>query len=323
MKITNTQDIPLPMAIWLLTDEYDYINDPDYISVTTLMKPLKQIVLAKRVPQENKSFDLSDLIASRLGTALHDSMEKAINTNMPKALRMLGYPQEVIDRVLVNPTPEQVSLVQEPIILWTEQRTVKEVGKWKVGGKYDLVAEGVVQDNKSTSAYTWVYGGRDDDHRRQLSIYKWLNPEVITEDYGVINYIFTDWKKGDAKTNPKYPQSRLVSKNLDLTPPEEIHKWIESKLEQLARFMDKPESHMPECTAEDLWMSDPTFKYYADPAKTSGRSTKNFESLAEANMHRATTGKGIVITTLGQPKRCGYCPAFEVCEQKNRYEHGK
>ena len=37
-----------------------------------------------------------------------------------------------------------------------QQRTVKEVGKWKVGGKYDLVAEGVVQDNKSTSAYTWV-----------------------------------------------------------------------------------------------------------------------------------------------------------------------
>ena len=114
-QITNNQDIALPLAIWLLNDEYDYINDPNYISVTTLMKPLKQIVLAKRVPKESKSFDLADLIASRLGTALHDSMEKAINTNMPKALRMLGYPQEVIDRVLVNPTPEQVSLVQEPI----------------------------------------------------------------------------------------------------------------------------------------------------------------------------------------------------------------
>ena len=72
MKITNEQDIALPMAIWLLNDEYDYIDNPNYISVTTLMKPIKQIVLAQRVPAEKKEFDIADLIASRMGTALHE-----------------------------------------------------------------------------------------------------------------------------------------------------------------------------------------------------------------------------------------------------------
>jgi hypothetical protein len=94
MNITNEKDIALPLAIWLLNDEYDYIDTPNYISVTTLMKPIKQIVLAQRVPAESKGFDLSDLIASRMGTALHDSIEKAINTNRSKALRMLGYPKD-------------------------------------------------------------------------------------------------------------------------------------------------------------------------------------------------------------------------------------
>jgi CRISPR/Cas system-associated exonuclease Cas4 (RecB family) len=320
MKITNNQDIALPLAVWLLNDEYDYISNPNYISVTTLMKPIKQIVLAQRVPLESKGFDLSDLIASRMGTALHDSIEKAINTNMSKALRTLGYPKDVIERILVNPTPEQVSLVQDPIVLWTEQRTLMEVGKWTVGGKFDLVAEGIVQDYKSTSAYSWIYGGRDEDHRLQLSIYRWLNQDKITEDYGIINYIFTDWMKSSAAQNPKYPPSRLMSKTLALTEPKKIQQWVENKLALLDKYGQAEESEIPECTPEELWMSEPAFKYYADPTKTSGKSTKNFDSLAEANMHRATKGGvGVVKTIPGEPKKCGYCPAFEVCKQKDRY----
>jgi hypothetical protein len=319
MKITNNQDIALPLAVWLLNDEYDYISNPNYISVTTLMKPVKQIILAQRVPLESKGFDLSDLIASRMGTALHDSIEKAINTNMSKALGTLGYPKGVIERILVNPTPEQVSLVQDPVVLWTEQRTLMEVGKWTVGGKFDLVAEGIVQDYKSTSAYSWIYGGRDEDHRLQLSIYKWLNQDKITEDYGIINYIFTDWMKSSATQNPKYPPSRLMSKTLALTEPKKIQQWVENKLALLDKYGQAEESEIPECTLTDLWMSEPAFKYYADPAKTSGKSTKNFDSLAEANMHRATKGVGIVKTIPGEPKKCGYCPAFEVCKQKDRY----
>jgi hypothetical protein len=319
MKITNEQDIALPLAIWLLNDEYDYINNPNYISVTTLMKPIKQIVLAQRVPVEEQSLDLSELIASRMGTALHDSIEKAVNTNMSKALRLLGYPKSVIDRVFVNPTPEQLSLADDPIILWTEQRTINRVGKWTVGGKFDLVADGIIQDYKSTSAYSWMYGNRNEDHRLQLSIYKWLNPDKITEGYGIINYIFTDWMKSTAAQNPQYPPSRLMSKSLTLTEPHMIQIWIEHKLGLLDKYSKADEKDMPECTDEELWMSEPAYKYYADPTKTSGRSTKNFDTLAEANLHCFTKKVGIVKTIPGEPKRCGYCPAFDVCKQKDRY----
>jgi hypothetical protein len=319
MIITNKNDIALPMAVWLLNDEYDYINEPNYISATTLMKPVRQAVLAKRVPIESRGFDLSDLIASRIGTALHDSIEKAVNNNMSKALSMLGYPESVIKRVVVNPTVDDLEGIDDPIILWTEQRTTKKVGKWTVGGKFDLVAEGIIQDYKSTSAYTWLYGDRDDEHRLQLSIYKWLNPNKITEDYGIINYIFTDWSKAIAAQNPKYPQSKLIVKNLTLLEPKEVQQWVISKLHQLEKLETAPDKSIPECTSEELWMSDPAYKYYANPAATAGRSTKNFDFLHEANAHLKAKGVGVVKTILGEPKRCGYCPAYDVCKQKDRY----
>ena len=39
IEYTNDHNIPLAMAVWLMHDDYDYIHDPKYISVTTLMKP--------------------------------------------------------------------------------------------------------------------------------------------------------------------------------------------------------------------------------------------------------------------------------------------
>ena len=30
-------------------------------------------------------------------------------------------------------------------------------------------------------------------------------------------------------------------------------------------------------------------------------------------------GKGVVITKPGEVKRCGYCPGFEACTQKDAY----
>lgn len=64
------------------------------------------------------------------------------------------------------------------------------------------------------------------------------------------------------------------------------------------------------CTDEELWRSDPQYKYYTDPTKTSGRST-NFDNLADAHRHLAEKGgKGVIITKPGEPKACAYCPAF-------------
>lgn len=320
MKFTNSTGIPLGLAVWLLYDSYDYIDEPNYISVTSLMRPIKQSVLTSRVAKESIEKDISEFVASSMGTALHDSIEKAWLKSHRSALHKLGYPDSVIDRVLVNPEPEQLGLFKDPIAIYLEQRAFRTVGKWKIGGKFDMVADGTVIDNKSTSAFSWLYGTKDEDHRLQLSLYRWLNPDLVTEDVGQINYIFTDWKKMDAVKNPKYPQKRLENKSLVLTPVHEIELWVKDRLYKLEQYWDKPESEIPECTDEELWRSEPKYKYYRDATKTDGKSTKNFDSLAEAQAFKAEKGNvGVVLTFPGEPKRCQYCNAYDICKQREKY----
>lgn len=320
MKITNETGINLALAVWLLHDEYDYINTPNYISATRLMKPLRQLVLPSRIKPEEKTSDVSDYISRALGHSLHDSIEKAWKIGYKRSLKLLGYPDAMIERVAINPDPLQVEANPELIPIYLEQRAIRSLGGYNIGGKFDMVAEGIVHDNKSTSAYTWLYGGRDEEHQLQGSIYRWLNPDKITADFIRICYIFTDWQKAAAKSNPNYPQSRVATKDIPLLSVEETEKWILSKIALFEQYKDVPENQLPECTDEELWRSDPQYKYYSDPTKTSGRSTKNFDSMGDARMFQAEKGgKGVVITIQGEPKRCGYCEAFDYCTQKDRY----
>lgn len=340
MRYTNTGDVPLGLAVWLVHDEYDYIKAENYISVTQLMKPIRQIILTPRVPRELQVMDVSDLASSSLGSSLHDSIEKAWEKGYQLSLKKLGYPEKVIERVLVNPTQEQLQATKNPIPVYLEQRSFKKItvnGKtFTIGGKFDMVTEGILNDIKSTSAFTWLYSGKDDDYILQGSFYRWLDeggftdPECtqpigvrrITEDYIRINFIFTDWKRNDARQNPNYPQNRLQHKDYPLLSLEETEQWIRSKIAQIIKYREAPERDVPECTDEELWKTETVFKYYANPAKTDGRSTKNFTDLVAAkNYQQEKGGKGIIITVPGEPKRCEYCPAFAICSQRMRYFH--
>jgi hypothetical protein len=85
------------------------------------------------------------------------------------------------------------------------------------------------------------------------------------------------------------------------------------------RYQDASQDALPRCTDEELWRSEPVYKYYSDPTKTDGRATKNFDSLIEANNHLTEKGKGVVKTVPGQVKACLYCRAFDICEQRKEY----
>lgn len=321
--ITNRNNINLALAVWLLHDEYDYIKGvTKYISATTLMKPLRQMVLSKRVDPQTADIDVEDFISRAMGKSLHDSIEKSWKFGYEKSLKLMGYPEDVIKQVHVNPSDETVLTVKDIIPVYLEQRMFRELDGWTIGGKYDMVAEGIVQDNKSTSAYSWLLGGKDDDYKIQMSLYRWLDAgqalPKIYEDFGQINFIFTDWQKVQAKSNPAYPQRRVEQKDIPLMSLRETEDWVRYKLSLIDKYQDKLEKDIPECTDDELWRSEPAFKYYADPTKTV-RSTKNFDTLAEANLFLATKGKGIVKTVPGEPKRCAYCEAFSICSQKDKY----
>lgn len=326
--ITNRTGISMALAVWLVHDEYDYSKIPNYISATSLMKPTRQIILRGRIkPEERVAEDVIDYIPRALGHSIHDSVEKAWVKGYKTNLRKLGIPQSTIDRVLVNPTDAELDAAADPILVYIEQRALKKVkvmGKeWTVGGKFDMVSDGIVQDFKTTSAFTWVYGGRNDEHALQGSLYRWLNPDKIHEGFIRINYLFTDWQKFQAKSNPNYPQQRVEFKDIPLLEVDETEKWVINKLTTIMTLWNKPEKELPECTRDELWMSDPVHRYFAkaETAQNGGRCTKKFEDLAEAREHMASKkGAGIIITDAGEPKRCDYCESFQQCTQKDQYE---
>lgn len=330
-QITNNSDISLSLAVWLINDEYDHHAGQEfeeYISVTTLMRPTKQIVLARRVPYEEQIEDVLDYARRGLGNSIHDGIEKAWKKNYAKNLAKLGIPDAVISRVRINPTDEERLAMPDMIPIFLEQRGYREINGVTIGGKFDLVAEGHVEDNKSTSAFGWMYGTRDEENRLQGSLYRWIDqalpPELrkITEEWMRVNYIFTDWTKASAKQNPKYPQIPVEKKDIPLLSLDDTEMFIKAKLHDIKKQIKLPESQMKPCSDEELWRSDPQYKYYSDPAKAkdpSARSTKNFTTLVEANSHLAQAGKGVVVTKPGEVKRCAYCNAAPICQQRLEY----
>lgn len=316
-QYTNVSEVPLSMAVFLATDNYDYVDEENYISVTSLIKPLRQLILASRVPKEAEAPDLGSMIASRMGSALHDAIERSWKENHQRAMTALGFPKRVIERIRINPAPEEVN--EDVIPIYLEQRKTKQMGKWKIGGKFDFIGDGRVEDFKSTSVYTFINRSNDEKYILQGSLYRWLNPEIVTKDTMAIQYIFTDWSGAKARTDPSYPQKRIQQSIFKLKTVAETDLFVRRKLALIEQYWDADEKDIPECGDEDLWRSEPYYKYYKNPEKVGGRSTKNFEIKQEAYARLAEDGhKGVVIEIPGQVTACKYCPGFAICTQKDR-----
>lgn len=317
-KYVNTKNIPIALGVFLASDKYDYNSDPFTISATTLLKPLRQIILSRRVPHEEYALELADQMKNRVGAAVHDAIESAWRDNRDSALEALGYPKRVIDKIKFNPTPEELAANPDIIPVYMEQRMSKKVGRWTVSGKFDFIGDGMVQDFKTTSTFTYKNQTNADKYTLQGSIYRWLDPQKITADVMQIHYIFTDWKQSFALSDPNYPKGSTHTQSYNLLSVEEMDRYVRNKLALLDKYMDAPEEEIPECDSEDLWQGKPVWKYYRS-GNTTGRSTKNFDNAAEAYMRLAQDGHtGAVVEIPGSVKACQYCSAFPVCSQKDR-----
>lgn len=308
MKYTNNHNIPLPLAVFLATDSYDYV--PNTISTTSLLKPIRQLVLANRLASEEHIVDISDMVSSRMGTAIHTAIEQAW-LNPTQAMKALGYDDETIQRIKINPSETN----KNDIPVYMEIRSFKEIDGYTISGKFDFVADGKVQDFKSTSVYTYLNQNKADDYIKQGSIYRWLNQDKITKDEMIIHYIFTDWNKAESLRNPAYPQARVISQKYPLLSLKDTEAFIKSKLSAFTQYKDVPEKDIPLCTDKELWRKESVWKYYSKPDAV--RATKVFDNAVQAHVHLNDKGSGIVKEIKGTVSACKYCPAFLICSQKD------
>lgn len=323
-KITNIHNIDLPLAVWLLQDGYNSgakeAPPGELISVTTLMKPTRQLILQRKVDQSQEQMDVSNMIAARMGHGLHDSIERAwTEGNWQLAMRKLSYPQKVIDKIKINPADG--SLEKDDIPIYLERRGFKEHRGLVVTGQMDFLIGQAYRDFKSTSTFAWTSGSKDQDYILQGSMYRWIMPDLIKDDLMRIEFIFTDWQKFMAKANPKYPQVKVAHREYPLMSLIETEEWVDNKIDHILANAKKSQDKMVQCSDKELWRQDDTYKYYADPAKAKlgGKCTKKFDNYADAELHKILKGKGAIIKVFGEVKACEYCPAFPVCEQRKNY----
>lgn len=314
-QYSNQTNLPLPIAVWLAHDTYD--REAAGLSATTLMRPTRQVILAKRVPPGEGIIDVSGMIKSRIGTAIHDAIEGAwVSDKLDNTLRNLGISDKMIKRVLVN--PESIPQGKPVIPVYLEKRSEREVLGVKITGKFDFIADGRVHDFKTTSTFAYTSGNKDDDYIMQGSIYRWLNPDIITDDMMSIIFIFSDWNKNRYLSDKEnYPPSQITSRDFLLLPEATVQKYVEHKVNELIACEQLDEADLPLCTDKELWRKEDTFKYYKNPAAT-GRSTKNFDSYREAYQRFIDDGSvGRIDTVKGTVQACLYCPAFSLCSQKD------
>nr|DAV68813.1 MAG TPA: protein of unknown function DUF3799 [Caudoviricetes sp.] len=321
----NQTNLPLPLAIWLATDEYQYAKYANEISTTTLLKSPRYIIGSRRAmypeqfPEELRPEstteiiipDIQEKIASRMGTAMHSSLEHAWTHNYAEAMRSLGIHQNTIDKIVIN--PETVNKDQIPVYL--EQRAYRELEGFTISGQFDIIVDGELHDLKTTSTYSWTSGCNDEKYIMQGSIYRWLNPELITADTITINFIFTDWRKLDSITNPNYPPAKCFFKQYKLWSLADTEAWLRNKLKTLHKYWNSPLEQIPCCTEKDLFSKASTFKYFKTGYEEGKRATKNFDTMNEALAFRAKNGyQGDVIEFKPEPFMCPYCNPAEVAQ---------
>jgi len=316
--LTNLNNLSMSIAVWLADDDYDHNKDTNTLSATSLLKPTKSILLSSSIPTQAASVDVLDLVPSRMGTALHTAIEQAwLKTDLKDTLAKLNLPNKIRNNIVVNPNPED--LTEDSIPIYMEIRRERELLGFTITGKFDFICDGVLEDFKSTSTFNWINQSNKQKYIEQGSIYRWLNPDLITEDYMRIQYIFTDWSAVKAKSDPTYPKSRIVTEKYPLMTPGETEAFIANKLNELIRYKDIDQSAMPVCTAEEIWQRPAVYKYYKNPANKT-RSTKNFDEYWQAYQRYVDDGSiGEIVTVEGSVGFCRYCPAVSICEQAHDY----
>lgn len=321
MKLTNKTDISLSVAVWLAHNEYDFVPSDNKhgntsISASSLLKPIKAIILGSRVEgtQANEK-DLAEFIHSKIGSSVHTAIETAWSYgNHVRALQSLGYPDSLIDRIVVNPTSTELDQVSNPVPVYMEKRNSVEINGYTISGKFDFVLDGVLEDFKTTSVYAYKKGDVDEKYLQQLSIYRLLNQDIITKDYAHIQQVFKDWSAAKAERTKDYPPAQIYRNTLKLMSIQDTKRLITDKTNLITKFNMSPEAEMPACQDADLWRDPPVFKYYANPSATA-RSTKNFDSYIDAETYRREKKKGVIYEVKGVAKACSYCAGAPICQQ--------
>jgi hypothetical protein len=226
--------------------------------------------------------DVSDMLWSMLGSALHVVMERGL-------------------------TPGYIP----------EQRLFYDLDGVTVSGQIDLQHEtptGIVLiDYKFTSA--WAVMQEKAEWEEQLNVYKWLvekSKRRTVVGLKICSFI-RDFSRHDKRDD--YPDSPIHMVDIPMWDSARTEAYVRERLDmhRTTKMNMEMGQELQDCSPEERWMSETVYAVKREGRKT---AIKLFKSIEEAN-ELAIKEKGYVEKRLGEPKRCtgNYCGVARWCNQ--------
>jgi hypothetical protein len=282
MKITNKLNLPAGLVKAVSTERH---NAAGCISATTLLKGVKEIILAERHWEELED-DVSDRVWAIWGTAVHSLLQQEGENDFAE-LEM----SHKVDGITVTGRIDN----------------------------YDM-QNGIICDYKTASVWKVKFSDFD-DWRKQGMIYAWL---LRKNDLSVNKCRFItllkDHSKTDAARDRQYPANPVFVYEFDVSFANliKIDTFIRNKVRDYLRGLELADDKVPPCNPDERW--DKATKY---AVKKEGRKTavRLLDDQAEAETMAAELGKGhFVEIRPGESTKCqSYCLCCGFCNYYQRH----
>lgn len=281
MKITNKHNVPA--TLFALASRNYYSKGKSDYSVTEIISP-PQIQVLRRKHWEDMEQDVSDMLWSLLGSALHVVAERG---------QADGHT--------------------------TEERLHIEIDDVVLSGAIDLQheegGEVVITDYKFTSA--WALRQDKPEWEAQQNIYAWLVSKVKGRPVKSVRIcaLIRDWSRREAAINPDYPQAPIQVIELPLWPLDKTESYVRDRIElhREAKVRGDWNEDLPPCTQEDRWVRETKYAVKKEGRKIAVRVLDNE---ADAKV-LAEEVKGFVEIRNGEAVRCtgNFCGVNQWCKQ--------
>lgn len=305
-QFTNNTNIPKELAIFAIFHSASYDGKPTTatnMSVSDFLTPMRKLLYKIKNPPTTELQDVAYIMKSAKGTSMHAGLEAALEWYG-------GYKQEI--------------------------RSEKIVDGVTVSGKFDLIdlETNTLKDLKNVSNFAYKKLMEDmqklqtldntlniyermkaiptySKYQIQLSMYKWLNPDLNLKPWGDIIFSLNDGPGLE-----RYPIDNFH--RFPLLLDEEIEAFVKQHIATMKQHL--ADGTMPLCSDEDRGFKPGSWKLQRVSPTNGALATVRgsiFDNESEFREFVKTKGKLGDVELIQEPTYtlCNYCAFSSICDQ--------
>lgn len=294
MNITNNNNLPEVWVNACKQDTYSGSHEEGY-SVTQLLNPVKIILLEER--HKDKLYqDVSDMVATVMGTAMHQVLEDGTTVQSIFDARKIFdraflanyfFGKMSFDEAMENLKFElQKGDLLERLIKENENENIISEKRYNINYNGVNISAGIditikskktIMDIKNVKVSKYIYKSFD-EWTEQLNDYRYIYEHVTGKKIETLQIlaIFKDWDKGKYEleklkkggAEPNYPSSPVMVIDIDVMDDSFTTNRWDAKLDMIEACKDMDDDEIPECSKEERWQRDSVYRLMGKDRKT-------------------------------------------------------